>query len=236
MSILEVAETLSNQVQGLKFSPPVEHCYNPLDYASLSSRSYLKKYGSSKKEVILVGMNPGPFGMAQTGVPFGDVEKVRDWLGIKEKVRRPAQEHPKRPVLGFDCERGEVSGRRLWGWAEQRFDSPKAFFSRFFVWNYCPLCFMESSGKNRTPDKLPLEEQAKLFDICDQALRGVVDALEPRWVIGIGVFAETRVKKALSEHPKISIGRILHPSPASPIANRGWAEQAENQFANLGIL
>src|SRR5688572_32536315 len=95
-------------------------------------------------------MNPGPFGMAQTGVPFGDVAMVRDWLGIVAAVAKPRDEHPKRPVLGFECQRSEVSGARLWGWARARFGTPQRFFERFFVANYCPLAFMESSGANRT--------------------------------------------------------------------------------------
>ena len=34
------------------------------------------------KRVVFLGMNPGPFGMAQVGVPFGEVAAVRDWLRI----------------------------------------------------------------------------------------------------------------------------------------------------------
>jgi single-strand selective monofunctional uracil DNA glycosylase len=236
LSIFEVASTLCEKVDRLKFAPPVEYCYNPLKYASRSSNAYLEMYGQASREVILVGMNPGPFGMAQTGVPFGDVGMVRDWMGIEEEVASPTNEHPKRPIQGFSCERGEVSGRRLWGWAEERFRSPSAFFERFFVWNYCPLCFMESSGKNRTPDKLPASEQKQLFEVCDEGLRGVVLNLKPAWVIGVGVFAESRIKDALVENREVSIGRILHPSPASPVANRGWSKQAESQFSKLGIL
>jgi len=233
--ILKVVSNLSDEVSTLSFSEPTAYCYNPLDYAKNTSNQYLKKYGSTKKEVVLVGMNPGPFGMAQTGVPFGDISKVRDWLGIEGDVSKPPSEHPKRPVDGFDCTRGEVSGKRLWGWAQDRFLTPESFFERFFVWNYCPLCFMEEGGKNRTPDKLPADEREALFESCDKALRGVVRCLEPDWVVGIGVFAEKRIKEALGDEARCQIGRILHPSPASPIANRGWAPQAEAQFEKMGI-
>ena len=108
------------------------------------------------------------------------------------------------------------------------------FFNRFFVVNYCPLVFMEESGKNRTPDKLPLDEREALFAICDLALARIVDRLQPNLIIGVGRFATDRAKAALVELHR-PIGTILHPSPASPIANRGWAEAAEKQLKSLGL-
>jgi single-strand selective monofunctional uracil DNA glycosylase len=179
-------------------------------------------------------MNPGPFGMAQTGVPFGDVTMVRDWLRIAAPVAKPLHEHPKRPVLGFECPRVEVSGTRLWGWARDRFGTPERFFRRFFVANYCPLAFMESSGANRTPDKLPAAEAQALFDACDESLRDVVRELRPRIVVGVGGFAERRARAALADE-NVPVGAILHPSPASPLANRGWAEAIEGQLRELGV-
>lgn len=179
-------------------------------------------------------MNPGPFGMAQTGVPFGDVRMVRDWLGISLKVDAPKGEHPKRPVLGFDCVRSEVSGTRLWGWTRERFSTPERFFARFFVLNYCPLCFMEASGRNFTPDALPAVERAPLFEACNEALRDCVALLRPRVVVGVGAFAAGRAKIALAGSG-VATGSVLHPSPASPKANSGWAKIAEQELAALGV-
>ena len=218
----------------LVFKPPTTHVYNPLVYAWNPVEQYLRLAGDSTKETVFLGMNPGPFGMAQTGVPFGEVSMVRDWMGIEESVGKPENEHPKRPVLGFDCARSEVSGTRLWGWARDRFKTPEAFFSRFFVWNYCPLCFLEDSGRNRTPDKLPAAEKAALFDACDRALKSLVDELKPQWVIGVGKFAEDRAKAALGDTP-VQLGRILHPSPASPAANKNWTGAAEAALGRMGI-
>ncbi len=234
MSAIRISEKLVGDVRDLRFGEPVTHVYNPLVYAKAPHTEYLSRFASGHKEALFVGMNPGPFGMAQTGVPFGDVSMVRDWMGIEAPVGRPDSEHPKRPVLGFDCARSEVSGTRLWGWARARFGSPDSFFSRFFVWNYCPLCFLEESGRNRTPDKLPAVERAPLFEACDRALQGLVDELGPRWVVGVGKFAEDRAKSALSEYD-VEIGRILHPSPASPAANKNWTGAAETALAKLGI-
>ncbi|MEM7264006.1 MAG: uracil-DNA glycosylase family protein [Planctomycetota bacterium] len=234
MQLNRIIKRLSREVDALDFGEPVTHVYNPLDYAWDAHREYLTRFGEGPKEAIFIGMNPGPFGMAQTGVPFGEVASVRDWLGISRKIRRPKNEHPKRPIQGFDCTRSEVSGARLWGWAREKAGKPERFFRRFFIHNFCPLVFMEESGRNRTPDKLPAAERDPLYEACDRALRAVVEQLEPEWVIGVGAFAESRARATL-DGLDVKIGRVLHPSPASPIANRGWAEQADQQLEELGI-
>ena len=232
--LIAVAERLRGETAGLSFPPPVAYVYRPLDYAWAPHRLYLERYGSGRPQVLLVGMNPGPFGMAQTGVPFGDVVMVRDWLGIEAVVGKPAREHLKRPVEGFACRRREVSGQRLWGWAREHFGSPQAFFERFFVANYCPLLFVEESGRNRTPDALARAQREPLFAACDRALRDMVALLEPQFVIGVGRFAAERAAAALSGIGPV-LGRIPHPSPASPAANRDWAGQVDEALCNLGI-
>lgn len=234
LSPLQIARRLAGTVDALAFAPPITHTYNPLVYARRPHELYLKAYARPGIEVMLVGMNPGPWGMAQTGVPFGEVSIVRDWLGIDASVDRPANEHAKRPIQGFACTRSEVSGARLWGWARDQFKTPDTFFGRFFVHNYCPLCFMEESGRNFTPDKLPKAEQEALFAACDEALGALAAYLKPDLIVGVGGFAEARIRAAL---PNFSgrIGRILHPSPASPAANRGWAAAATAELRALGV-
>lgn len=232
--VLAISRRLARAVDGLRFAEPVTHVYDPLVYARAPHEAYLERYARPGVEALLVGMNPGPFGMAQTGVPFGEVGLVREWLAIEGRVAKPEPEHPARPITGFACARSEVSGARLWGWARARFGTPAAFFARFFVWNYCPLVFMEASGKNRTPDKLPAAERAALYAPCDEALRALAEHLRPRHVIGVGAFARERAAAALAGRP-YPVGTILHPSPASPSANRGWAEQAEQALRRLGI-
>jgi len=232
--LLRIARDLRREADRLEFGPPVTHVYDPLDYAWEPHRRYLERYGRGRRAVLLVGMNPGPYGMAQTGVPFGDVAMVRDWLGITGRVRRPSREHPKRPVRGFDCERREVSGSRLWGWARDTFGTPERFFATFFVYNYCPLSFMEASGRNRTPDQLSAREREPLFAVCDRALARVIDRLEPAHVIGIGKFAEGRARAIVGER-SCRVGHLLHPSPASPVANKGWAKQATRALREAGF-
>ncbi|MEE2912393.1 MAG: uracil-DNA glycosylase family protein [Planctomycetota bacterium] len=231
-SVIDITKQLSNEVHSLSFSDPVAYVYNPLDYAWKPHKRYLQKYGSGKGRVLLLGMNPGPWGMAQTGVPFGEVNAVRNFLGVEEVVGRPNPEHPKREVLGFQCPRSEVSGRRVWDWAKDRYGTAEEFFQSFFVLNYCPLCFLEASGKNRTPDKLPREERLTVYSICDRSLQNFVDVLQPSKIVGIGGFAKKRAMEVLCRD---DIEAILHPSPASPMANRGWAPQIEKQFIAMGV-
>lgn len=232
-TLTRISDDLAAELATLRFAEPVTHAYLPTVYARDLCKAYFA-LAQAEPEALLLGMNPGPWGMAQTGVPFGEVAAVRDWLGIRGEVSRPEPEHPKRPVEGLHCTRSEVSGRRLWGWAEERFHKPDNFFQTFFVHNYCPLAFLEESGRNRTPDKLPADERAAIQGPCDRALREVVEAIRPKRAIGIGKYAESQLKRVLSDLD-LPIHTVLHPSPASPIANRGWAPQAEAQLEAIGV-
>jgi single-strand selective monofunctional uracil DNA glycosylase len=232
--VLLAARALRDAVEPLRFSPPVTHIYNPLNYAWAAHEQYVNKFATVPKRIVFLGMNPGPFGMAQTGVPFGEVNSVRDWLGVHADIKRPAREHPKRPVLGFDCPRCEVSGQRLWGLFAQRFGSAEKFFREHFVVNYCPLVFMEESGRNLTPDKLPKREVEQLFAACDEHLSRVMEALKPEWLVGVGGFAFDRVKLLAGKLPELKTSQILHPSPASPAANRDWGGLVTTQLQDCG--
>ncbi|MFC1821402.1 uracil-DNA glycosylase family protein [Thermodesulfobacteriota bacterium] len=235
MELFRITDELVEGLGRLKFSSPVTHVYNPLEYARKPYDGYLRKYGRKPNEVVLVGMNPGPWGMAQTGVPFGEIAMVRDWMGIEAPVGQPASLHPKRPVDGFKCKRSEVSGKRLWGWARKTFVTPQVFFSRFFVANYCPLMFLDSDGRNRTPNNLKAPDKKPLFAVCDQALRETVHILKSRHVVGIGAFAAGRAEIALADMD-VNVGRITHPSPANPKANKGWGKIIKKELQELGIV
>jgi single-strand selective monofunctional uracil DNA glycosylase len=233
-SLIMAAKRLRDTVAKLKFAAPVSHVYNPLIYAWRAHEMYLRRYGNGRKRVLFLGMNPGPFGMTQTGIPFGQIAAVRDWLGIQVRIDHAPDEHPKRPVLGFDCSRSEISGQRLWGLFAERFGAAERFFQEHMVMNYCPLAFCEESGRNRTPDKLPANERTPLFTACDEHLRKIVHILEPEWLIAIGDFAFKRAGQILTGR-QIRLGQILHPSPASPAANCDWALLATSQLRQLGI-
>jgi single-strand selective monofunctional uracil DNA glycosylase len=232
-ALVEIARRLDRELRDLEPQDPVAWIYRPLEYAAANHEAYLQRFGTPPKEVVMVGMNPGPWGMAQTGVPFGEVEAVRDWMGLGHPIEPPSRVHPKKPVDGLRCSRSEVSGRRLWGWAQRAFGAPESFFRHYFVANYCPLLFLDADGRNLTPDRLPVSTRERLETACDAALRDTVTELSPELIVGVGTWAETRARRAL-DGLGLTVGRILHPSPASPAANRGWEEQAVDQLARLG--
>jgi single-strand selective monofunctional uracil DNA glycosylase len=232
--LIEATQTLIKALAPLTFGAPVTHVYNPLVYASAMHEQFIRRFGVGPKRVLFLGMNPGPWGMAQTGVPFGEVAAVRDWLKLDAPIGKPPIEHPKRAVTGLACTRAEVSGQRLWGAIAAHFGTPEQFFADHYVLNYCPLLFLEASGKNRTPEQLPVAERLAIASACDAHLRQTVQMLAPKWVIGIGNFAEARARVALSGL-EVRIGRVPHPSPASPAANRGWAAAAQEALSTQGV-
>lgn len=234
IDLLAITRRLADACDDLRFGVPVASVYNPLRYAWEPHRRYLEQCAMHSPSVVLVGMNPGPNGMLQTGVPFGDVRIVREWMGIEAAVEQPEALHPKRPVQGFDCRRREVSGSRVWGWAQSRFGSAERFFDGFFVANYCPLAFFDADGKNRTPDKLRGAEQRALFDVCDRALGEYLDCIRPRAVIGIGKLAEQRAA-AVAAARGIAVVGVTHPSPANPRANAGWDPLMDAAAREAGV-
>lgn len=232
--LVEVYRALGQTCGSLAFEPPVAYVYNPLDYAWAPHEAYLRRYARAGVDAVLVGMNPGPFGMLQTGVPFGDVGMVRDWLGIEAPVSQPPEQHVKRPVQGFAIRRGEVSGRRVWGWARERYGTPERFFAHFFVTNYCPLGFFDANGANLTPDALKGAPRDALYAACDKALGEALQVLRPKAVIGIGRFAEQRLQ-AVAPQLGIGVVGVTHPSPANPRAHGGWGPHMDAVAQELGL-
>ena len=236
--ILRIYKQLSEDVSALTFSVPVVSVYNPLSYAWQGFEKYIS-FLSDNVKYIFLGMNPGPWGMAQTGVPFGEVESVKNFLGINAlSVSRPVNELDEYPVKGLGCPRSEVSGKRLWGLFKLRYDEADKFFRENFVLNYCPLLFLSGRqggrARNFTPDKLNMIERRKLFTLCDNCLRHVIEIIKPECVIGVGVFSASRAEYAL-KGLDIRIIKILHPSPASPKSNKDWAGKVTSQLIEFGV-
>jgi single-strand selective monofunctional uracil DNA glycosylase len=234
--ILDRTKQFSAQLESMRFSCDC-YIYNPLQYAWQMHQKYLSTFVSQPVRTLLVGMNPGPFGMAQTGIPFGEIEAVTSFLGIEAPIERPVIEHPKRPVEGLAVKRSEVSGKRLWSMIEEHYGDRDTFRSEMAVMNYCPLLFLDrgQTARNITPDKLVKMERMALEAICDSYLNDIVQWLKPSYVIGVGVYALSKLERVLADRTDLVVASILHPSPASPKANRGWAAQASATLEELGV-
>lgn len=229
--LIQASRELSRRVDQLCFSGDIACVYNPFVYAREPWERYLA-YAKPKPAILFMGMNPGPWGMAQIGVPFGEIELAREWLKIDGVVEKPRSEHPKRPIEGFACARSEVSGRRLWGLFRERYETPEKFFADHFLFSFCPLVFMAESGRNITPDKIRKEERIPLDEACSQHLERVLEILQPSALVGIGAYAEGWLKRCSEALP---VCRILHPSPASPAANRDWSGTVTQQMRTFGL-
>ncbi|XP_054265284.1 single-strand selective monofunctional uracil DNA glycosylase-like isoform X1 [Macrosteles quadrilineatus] len=232
LSLLLSSEELSKNLH-----LDIEFVYNPLDYAKDNHLKFLYAYANNPKKLLFMGINPGPWGMVQTGIPFGEVAVVRDWLKLNGEIVPPQHQHPSRLVKGFSCKRSEVSGRRFWTLVKDISKSdPQLFFKNSFIYNYYPLALVSKSGKNITPSDLKANEQKKLFNPCDAALRQIVSLLQVQIVVAIGRFAEKRAKEALKEFPFIKVVSIPHPSPRNAKSNQNWHEKTLAQFAQLDLL
>lgn len=235
---LQVELQLNANLRQLTFGGPVEYVYNPLEYAWDTHRCYVERYCRGGQRVLFLGMNPGPYGMAQTGVPFGEVKSVVDWLQISGNVGHPPVEHPKRPITGLACTRSEVSGARFWGFFRQLCGEPAVFFRHCFVHNLCPLIFMSATGRNLTLPELPADERKQLLSLCDAALCQAVQALGVSMVVGVGRVAEDRARRALDAHgvTDVRVEFVMHPSPRNPQANRGWEDEARTRLEQIGVM
>ena len=213
----------------------VDVCYNPLEYAWDAHEAYLRRMGDSGARTIVLGMNPGPHGMGQVGIPFAATSVVRDLLEITGiPVNQPKAVDPRRPVVGLEYPREEVSGTRLWGLLAERYGDADAIASHVFLVNHCPLMlFSGPRATNITPDKIAGPTAQELLERCDEHLREVVSILNTERVIGVGKFAESRARSALDDGT-IEVVGCWHPSPASPLANRnGGADWRANVRAVL---
>ncbi|XP_071451729.1 single-strand selective monofunctional uracil DNA glycosylase-like isoform X1 [Hetaerina americana] len=236
--LLAIECALSNCLNDLKFTSPVSYVYNPLDYAFHLHSMFVKKYCDSTKRLLFLGMNPGPWGMAQTGIPFGEVSMVRDWFELNAVVGRPLREHPQRLVRGLSCHRSETSGRRFWGLLRRICSTPECALANAVVYNHCPLLLLSESGRNITPAELKKEQLDLIRKPCDAALVNVLRLLHVGVIVAIGKYAETRAKFVLRENPDlkehIMIFYLPHPSPRN-FGIKDWEGSSIELFQNLGI-
>ena len=69
---------------------------------------------------------------------------------------------------------------------------------------------------------------------CDKHQRVMVETLGVSTVFGVGRYAETRAREAL-DGLLVKYAKVPHPSPANPVANRGWSEAATKALVEQGV-
>ncbi|KAL1451943.1 hypothetical protein WDU94_006272 [Cyamophila willieti] len=202
--VLTIEKQLIHELtnNNLSYDASIEYIYNPLDYAFELHSKYVYKYCTSKKKILFLGMNPGPWGMVQCGIPFGEVKAVKGFLNIEGEVNQPDKFHKDRPITGLDCPRSEISGKRLWELASQLSDGKaENFFRHAYVHNYFPLAFLSKTAKNITPaelkNKITIE---KLNSICDKSLSDIIQHLGVDTVIAIGKAKDEKINTETTQN------------------------------------
>ena len=215
---LRLSEDCNKEINRILQHKSVAFVTNPLDYAWEYHEQFIDKWSNFGARTLLLGMNPGPYGMAQTGVPFGATAMARDVLDMEERqILTPSGAHPKRPIEGLSMERQEVSGTRFWSMLSTHYGSTEAIFSNIYVVNHCPLLILGETGRNVTPVDLPKSTIEPVLKACDRHLERVVEIMGIEAVIGVGNYAKKRAQSILNHD---HIDSMWHPSPASPLANR----------------
>ncbi|OAD60409.1 Single-strand selective monofunctional uracil DNA glycosylase, partial [Eufriesea mexicana] len=235
--LLSLERNLAIELGKITFHLPVEYIYSPLEYAFNIHTMYVQKYCNTAKKILFLGMNPGPWGMSQTGVPFGEISMVRDWLKICGPVGKPSKEQPNRKVTGFQCTRSEISGKRLWGLFKELCGSPENFFRHAYIHNYCPIALMNKKGCNITPAEIKAGSTVQiLHSACDKALANTIRILQAKVVIGIGGYAEKRAQTVVqSSKLPVKVLCLPHPSPRA-VNNKNWSEKATKKLSEFGLL
>lgn len=69
---LDLIDELNVSLEQLHLPSEIQCIYNPTVYARHTFEIFVQKYCNSKKDIMYFGMNPGPWGMSQTGVRISE--------------------------------------------------------------------------------------------------------------------------------------------------------------------
>ncbi|XP_041764531.1 single-strand selective monofunctional uracil DNA glycosylase [Anopheles merus] len=236
--VYQIERELSAALRQVALPWDVAACYDPIEYAAEIHCAYLQRFLDGPKPILFIGMNPGPWGMCQTGVPFGCVPAVRDWMGLRGTVSKPSPELAARPVEGLACTREEQSGKRWWGLFEELCGTSDRFFRSCFVYNLCPLAFFHQSGRNITPSELKGKAKGEIQSISEAFLAKALALLKPTVVVSVGRYTEDRMKTLTKQNrldPAVVTHCMPHPSPRS-LNNTNWPEKAKSWLTVHGIM
>ena len=69
-SAIRLKEDVEKFADKMILERSVEAIYNPLSYAWNPHKAFIELGGGGGAKTLLLGMNPGPHGMGQMGIPF----------------------------------------------------------------------------------------------------------------------------------------------------------------------
>jgi len=250
--ILAASDRLSERLAAL---PPVGDlvALDPTRYCRSAWAAYLQM-AARLGCVLVVGMNPGPHGMAQTGVPFTD-----PWIVDELDLQAPRADvppadipavgswrhrsHRARGVLGS---KREESAKRLWPLlreicapyaavgpsADKIAEATRRVCNEVLLVNALPICWLDPAGKNVSAEQVekraPAQVREGLRDLVNEWLQAVADILRPAAVIGVGRWAREFVTDLDVDHFVEIPFRdgIKHPSPSAG-SEAAWRAEAE---------
>ena len=190
------SDLLAKALAAMPAMTMVSLIYDPMGLCLCDASGLLPNIRQFHQEkVVFLGMNPGPYGMVQSGIPFGEIAAVTEWLQLASTDSQTDERTPKATHHGLIVPRSEVSGRRLWGLFAERFTSAEDFFADHFILNYCPLAFLAETGRNITSTSSAAQTRAFMAQHCDQHFKKALNALQPDWCIGVGGYAEACLQR-----------------------------------------
>ncbi|XP_037927861.1 single-strand selective monofunctional uracil DNA glycosylase-like [Teleopsis dalmanni] len=230
----EIEKELNEKLR--HYRAPIEditHIYNPVEYAADLHCEYLRKYLDRPKRVVFLAVHPEQNGMAQTGVPFGNVSTVRDMMKLCGEVKQPNRLHPKHPVLGLNCHINEPSGVRFWGLMDKIAGSLDTFSEQCFVHTFCPLLFFNEYGRTIEPCVLPFEIKYPMRDLLVEALCKEMKLVQPEIIVVTGNYVYNGLQR--SELYAKTLLVMTNPHPWVP-NNHNWVRRSERWLYQYDIV
>jgi Uracil DNA glycosylase superfamily. len=208
---------------------------NVFSYAIDPFLEYLEKAERGSVRTLYLGMNPGPYGMYRTGIPFCDFVTKREFLKITASVDETFIDVDAVRGEKPDEKRREVSGMRLWGLFESVYHSPERFFSSSLVLSYSPLIFFRSEGRraNIALSDVKSLDRKRIEKVSDEFLKRYIKELKCDTLVGIGDYAHRALVRC-SDGERLL--KIAHPSPANPAANGDWAGRTYCYLKSEGVM
>jgi len=211
--------------------------WNPALYALDIYQEYLTKFPPEPGAILALGLNPGPYGMAQTGIPFTDCRTASGALGMEMTIPGKAPDDLISRLKKANGKwRGtyERSSLGMYRFLILAWGDIKTAYRNWFVGNPCPLLFLDPERWNVTPADPRLRRMKEVGELRQRAVIGFSEILNPRGIVCFG----KDVAKAVGEVAIRQVGpdRVVfyeHPARAVP---EKWAAGLLQELTQRQLL